>query len=328
MEKESLRILLVDSYPQDHCVVEAALKSSEIPIRIQVSPTTPIAIEELKAKDFDIILSDHSPPEVNAFHLLRWSGDRRLPSPIILLTRNSQIQTAREAFRRGAADYLLKEELKAISLIDLITSVIARFTLSQEVVKDQERWRDEAARDGLTGLFNDRFLIQVAEKELARVRRYGHPLSLLMIDLDGFKAINDNCGHLKGDQILKSVANLLQQSVRSVDAVARYGGDEFAILLPETDQEHAILIGERILHEVRRHPYLDQNRFYPLSASLGIASTEAGITRSLDLIEQADRALYDAKRSGRNRVSSSRRKDKRARDESFETQLVLGKPLL
>jgi len=219
-----------------------------------------------------------------------------------IVARDGEARAVREAFKRGAEDYVLKQELDTISLFDVIGSAIERRRQKEEILQAQAQLRQLAERDGLTGLFNHRYLLEVLEKEFTRAKRYGRPFSLLMIDLDGFKSINDTCGHLKGDRVLKQVARLIEKTTRSVDIIARYGGDEFVVLLPETPPRQAITIGERIVRDLKRHPFHDEGKNYPLSASVGIAAYSPSAATAGALLKEADEALYAAKRNGRSQV--------------------------
>lgn len=227
-----------------------------------------------------------------------------METPVILLTHEENLKTVREAFKLGVSDFLLKVELEAVSLFDIITSVLEKNRARIETRVWTQRLQEQAEQDGLTRLYNHRHFLESLEKEFLRAGRYQRPLSLMMIDLDGFKSINDTLGHPKGDQVLTMIAGLLTQVVRHIDVVARYGGDEFAILLPETDREAAIRIGERVLKEIRRHPFLEGKRIFPLSASIGISSWRSSLPGAGSLLREADQSLYAAKRGGRGRVAS------------------------
>jgi diguanylate cyclase (GGDEF)-like protein len=161
-----------------------------------------------------------------------------------------------------------------------------------------ERVRQLAYRDGLTGVFNRRYFEQRVLEELERSSRYDSALSILLVDVDGFKALNDELGHLPGDEALRQIASLLVQQVRRVDVVCRYGGDEFAILLPQTSGENALIAAEKLRKIITDWEFSDLPR--QLSVSIGVACCpENGTTRD-DLVKAADDALYRAKQSGRN----------------------------
>ena len=165
--------------------------------------------------------------------------------------------------------------------------------------------RARANIDGLTGLFNYGYFADQLDVEIERARRFGHPVSLVMVDMDGLKAYNDVNGHLMGSQALKEIAAILKECSRSVDIPAKYGGDEFALILPETAKIGAVVLAERICARVREHPFLlrGNQRLGHLSVSGGVSAFPEDADTIRDLVERTDAALYEAKRSGKDRVS-------------------------
>ncbi len=152
--------------------------------------------------------------------------------------------------------------------------------------------------DGLTDLYNYRYLMERLEAEFSRAKRYGRELSIFILDIDHFKNFNDQFGHLKGDTALRQLADILKNSVREVDVVARYGGEEFAIILPETEIREAVVFAERI----RKAVATTWTEVGQMTASIGVASVTAEVGTAEDLIRRSDEALYQAKKLGRNRV--------------------------
>lgn len=302
MEKENLSIIVIDPEISDHQRIRDSLYRSKLPAQLEFVTSTEEGLYKIQKKKFDLVLTDHSLPRANAFHLL-FELQQDFPFiPVILLTHDDGARVVREAFQRGIDDYLLKEELETISLFDVIGNTIEKKRKKAEVAAHETRLREQAERDGLTGLFNHRYLLDAIEREFARAKRYRRSFSLLMLDLDGFKTINDTCGHPQGDQVLFQVSRLLIQTVRFVDIVARYGGDEFVIILPETDVRAATKLGERILKEIQKRPFLHEQKVFPLSASVGVAGYQTNQISAGTLLKQADQALYQAKRKGRARV--------------------------
>src|SRR3989338_2137214 len=164
--------------------------------------------------------------------------------------------------------------------------------------------------DGLTGLFNHRHFHSMAEIEFEGARRYDTNLSILIIDVDNFKYYNDKHGHPSGDKVLKTLGSLTHKNTRSSDVACRYGGEEFAVLLPQTDKNHAVIAAEKIRHIIQSHefPYEKTQPLGDVTVSIGVASypTDAkGIKKVNELIEKADKALYKAKNEGRNKVCAS-----------------------
>lgn len=157
-------------------------------------------------------------------------------------------------------------------------------------------------RDGLTGTYNQRKFEEEHQREVIRARRYQRPLSLILLDLDHFKSINDTHGHLCGDFVLKQMAELIEELLRSEQVLARVGGEEFAVLCPEADAEGAVQLAERLRQAVEEQSFHYGSIELSLTCSFGVAGISGSIRRPKDLFEAADRALYRSKREGRNRV--------------------------
>jgi diguanylate cyclase (GGDEF)-like protein len=157
--------------------------------------------------------------------------------------------------------------------------------------------------DPLTGLANYRYFVDTCEREIERTQRSEQPTSLIMLDIDHFKRVNDQWGHENGNQALKFIADILRQSVRRLDIPCRYGGEEFAIILPDTSLSDSVPVAERIRRQIAAAPLLLDEGELQLTASLGISVyTNAGRTTPEELVKQADQYLYLAKQEGRNRV--------------------------
>jgi diguanylate cyclase (GGDEF)-like protein len=173
-----------------------------------------------------------------------------------------------------------------------------------DLVTQADRLKQLATTDGLTSLFNRRHLIALLEAELVRYQRYLRPVSLLMLDVDKFKSINDRFGHDVGDAVLMEVAGIILAHTRECDITARFGGEEFAIVLPETSEDHACVLAERIRSDIQSRAFCS-NRHIKTTISIGVAQAKATCTSVFQLIKEADRALYAAKRLGRNKICCS-----------------------
>jgi diguanylate cyclase len=170
--------------------------------------------------------------------------------------------------------------------------------------------RDIALKDPLTGVFNRLAFEERIEEEFQRWNRYGNPLSLLVLDIDHFKQVNDTFGHLAGDKALKAVALRLLQNVREVDIVARYGGEEFVVIMPNTDSEAAYRVAEKLRSVIAGAGFHYRNQPVRITVSCGLAGFREGDTAE-DAFRRADDALYGAKQAGRNRTH---REDEAAAD--------------
>jgi len=238
-----------------------------------------------------------------------------LLSFIISSKISGPIRILKEATSRisdGNLDYLI-----AIDSNDEIGNLAADLNrMTQSLRENQTNLLRRANTDGLTGLYNNRYFQDRLSQELKRALRYSRPLSLIMIDLDGFKSINDNLGHLAGDTILRNFSKILSEEVREIDIPARYGGDEFAVILPETKLEEAKQIAERIRAAVDKSPHLMEEsiksessktsakRDWKITLSIGVAECPTHARQRDALVSAADIAMYHAKHVSQNAVCS------------------------
>ena len=190
---------------------------------------------------------------------------------------------------------------------DVLVYLVGQVSASIENIALHELVSEQAVTDELTGLSNNRRFRELISKEAARAHRFGHELSLILLDIDDFKRVNDTHGHLQGDQVLRTIGVVLASESRGVDEPARYGGEEFAVALPETGLGGAVELGERIRARIESEaiPRIDGSGTLKVTASVGAASLPASADSARTLIAAADAALYEAKRSGKNRVSGA-----------------------
>lgn len=190
------------------------------------------------------------------------------------------------------------ESLVCITLFDVTDTAISH----REVQQAHADLEELSHRDPLTGIYNRRFMESELDKEFQRVVRYGGNLSVLFLDLDFFKKVNDTYGHQAGDQVLIEVTQRITSIARATDCLARYGGEEFAIILPETDTSGALIFANRVREIIEKTPIYHEEHVIPVTASLGLSEFYEGVESYDALLDQSDKALYMAKEQGRNRV--------------------------
>src|SRR5215210_4196298 len=231
--------------------------------------------------------------------------------PIIFLSARDETDVKVSGLSLGANDYISKP-FKAEELLARVYVALRlkreRDSLrkrAEEAIARADVAQERAMTDALTGLLNRYGLQHILVREMAETRRYNRPLSCLMIDIDHFKTVNDMQGHLAGDTALQQVTSVLTENVRGSDVVFRYGGEEFLVLLPETDLKGSISLAEKIRSAAHSRSFGDGERIFSLTLSAGVATlwdNESGN----DMIARADMALYQAKEQGRNRVEAAR----------------------
>jgi two-component system cell cycle response regulator len=261
------------------------------------------ALQSLAQEPFALVVTDLVMPGMDGLTLVKMAQQRGYGAAYIVMTGFASMDSAVEAMKLGAADYLPKP-----FHLDLLRLVVARALEKQQLAaraKQAEVYEKLAHTDGLTDLYNYRFFQRLLRVEMSRAQRFQRALSLIMLDVDDFKMYNDMYGHQAGDQALRQLARLLRRSSRSYDLVARYGGDEFAVILPETTKQTAAEVAERMRTcvEQTRIEEAPHGWGWHITASLGIASFPEDAAETADLIRKADQALYQAKTCGRNRIA-------------------------
>jgi len=243
---------------------------------------TPLPGRELRAMDRQVVFDDDTRVRgLGALKILPLAaGDRILGTLVAGARRKSSLDE------------------DALRMLEVIALQAGQAVLRAQLFDQTERL---ATTDGLTGLLNHRAFQARAEEALAQARRYGRACSVLLTDVDHFKAVNDTYGHPIGDQVLRGVAQILREKARDTDLVARYGGEEFAVIMPETDGKGALVIAERIREAVQAKVFQTELGPLQITISVGIAAAPANGTAKQELVDLADQCLYFAKRNGRNR---------------------------
>ena len=291
-------VLLVDDSVDVHRLLQARLKHEQI--KLIGTTRGAEALEMVERMNVACILLDLDMPEMDGFEVLRALKERAATSnvPVIVLSGLQGSEDKVTAFDLGAADYVTKP----FDLSELRARLRASIRLNQLLHLLAER----ADVDGLSGLGNRAHFNKRWHEKVAECRRYGHPLSLAMCDVDFFKKVNDTYGHPAGDEVLQRVAGLLQAECRESDVPCRYGGEEFALIMPNTPPEDALKVAERI-REAMMQVVFPRHPEHKITMSIGLAGAACppGDLTPEKWLELADQNLYQAKRTGRNRVVCS-----------------------
>lgn len=307
-------ILVVEDDPEINSLMALTLRVEDYDV-IQARDGEQ-ALKLVQERNPDLILLDVMMPRMSGYEVAQHLQDR--PSsvniPIIFVTAKAEMED-RVTGLEMAVDYVCKP-FAAPELLARVRAALRMRKLQEELRVSNEQLSHLAITDGLTGLCNRRHFDSQLEDELRRAQRFGNSLSIVMFDLDRFKSINDNWGHAQGDIVLQSFGDVLQNSSRRIDTVARVGGEEFASILPATEEVGARSFAEKVRATVEalevplvraREGSSEDSLSVTVSAGIAVArkveSEDAKMTRLAEvLVQAADKALYEAKEGGRNRV--------------------------
>lgn len=317
-------ILIVDDTPANLRLLYGML--NEQGYKVRMAPSGNLALKSAQAFPPDLILLDIRMSNMNGYEVCKQlKADMRTRDiPVIFISSLDQTEDKVKAFTFGGVDYITKP-FRAEEVLARVKTHLEMYSLQQQLsaanlqlqtsndrlrAEIEKRAQVEAAleelatTDALTNLYNRRHFFKLAEQELTRAKRYQLHFSLLLIDLDNFKAVNDNLGHLYGDRVLQVVAKCISENSRDVDISGRYGGDEFVILLPETQPSFAKVFAERLCQVTRAQLAELEEMTISVTLSVGIANTSWDKNITFDtLLDRADQALYEAKRAGRDQVA-------------------------
>jgi diguanylate cyclase (GGDEF)-like protein len=315
---QKIKILIVDDRPQNLFALRTVLHEIEAELVEAVCGNE--ALREVLRHDFALAILDVQMPEMDGYELAQFirSREKTRRLPIIFLSAiYSDSFHIFKGYHSGAVDFITKPFPPEILIgkvqffIEIykqqrkLEETIRELEQTKRIVLEQNRLLVQlASQDPLTGLSNRRQLDDILKKELERSRRYGGPLSLIMLDLDHFKNVNDTFGHDFGDHVLREFSIRIAACIRETDMAFRYGGEEFIILLPETDMDGAEIVAEKIRRRCMDTLFEDGCHAVRMTVSCGVASCgKHQVEGGNDLICWADQALYRAKEGGRNRVS-------------------------
>lgn len=300
-DKQKVRkILIVDDEKGARETVGDYL--AEDGFKVETTDTGIKAMEILQQSSFDLIISDLRMPGMDGIALTKNIKAMGIDAPIIVITGFATIEHAVESMKAGAFDFITKpfnfDQIKITVEKALETKRL------QKLAKEREFYKKLSNSDELTELANYRYFSETLQKETSRAKRYNRPLSLMMIDIDDFKSCNDTYGHPAGDMVLKQIALLIKKNTRGCDLVARYGGEEFSVILPETSEEEAHVVTERIRESIDKFVFKteDGKSIGNLSVTIGLSSIPKKANNKKELISTADSALYSGKASGKNCV--------------------------
>lgn len=259
------------------------------------------AIAMLRRERYDLVLTDLLMPDMDGLDVVREIKTICPNTPVLVITGHGSVQTAVDSVRAGALDYIEQP----ISLDTLQLRIQKAFEYADLVASSVE-YKHRATIDALTGLHNFGFFQEHIRREIESARRYGHPLSVLMIDMDHLKVYNDAYGHTAGNRVLMQLGELIRTNTRKADLACRFGGEEFVIILPHTGKKDAYLLCDRLRATIEETRF-EGEEVLPLgkiTVSSGVAAFPVDADSVEDLVERADQALYAAKRGGRNLVQT------------------------
>jgi len=293
----ALTVMVIEDHPDQRDLLAIVLQREGYKVITAANGIE--ALEKLTAEKVQIALSDIMMPKMDGFELIkRIRGNPALKNIyLILITARIQEGDRVRGLDLGADDYITKP----FSFSELL----ARIRVGSRVVQYQQHLEYQTQVDSLTGLFNRRAFENKVGEEFERSKRYHSPLSLLILDIDNFKIINDTYGHHGGDAALVKISETFREKTRQSDFPARYGGEEFVLLLPETDQENAVQAATKIHGAIRSSAFGTTARPFRLTVSIGVSSTSVKFYSDWrELLRDADHALYIAKGSGKDRIET------------------------
>jgi diguanylate cyclase (GGDEF)-like protein len=300
-KQQPKKILIVDDDKEARDTIGDYL--SEDGFSVEATDAGIKALEILGRSSFDLVISDLRMPKMDGIALTKKIKAMGPDAPtIIVITGFGTIQNAVESMKAGAFDFITKPF--NLDQIKITIEKALETKRLEKLAREREFYKKLSNSDELTKLANYRHFSETLQKEAARAKRYNRPLSLMAIDIDDFKSCNDTYGHPAGNMVLQQIASLIKKNTRGCDLVARCGGEEFSVVLPETSEEEAYVSAERIRDEIDKFKFkTEENKpIGNLSVTIGLSSIPKDASNKKELIKTADTALYKGKASGKNRV--------------------------
>ena len=296
---QPLRLLLIEDSEDDALLVMRELSKNGFVLDHMLVDSPAALRSALDDGVWDIVITDHNMPGFNSEEALAMVREKNVDLPVIIVSGSIGEDIAVAAMKGGAHDYIMKGNLARLA--PAIERELRDAQTRQAHRQAQQTIEHMAYHDTLTGLAN-RFEFEGQLKRALESSPHGHSHALLYVDLDQFKIINDTCGHVAGDELLRQVATLLKGPIRGADTLARLGGDEFGVLLLDCSLEHAQRIGERMLEIIREFRFTWQGKNFNIGASIGLVMLDRPGLTLADVLRQVDMACYAAKDKGRNRI--------------------------
>ncbi len=295
-----INILVVDDSEDVFEWLKTLLRGHEL-VNMAWAETYKESFAMLAQKKFDMVFLDHILKDGTSIEFIRNIDKEGLEVPVIVVTEFGDEMLASQLIQLGAYEYLPKSRINTESIFRVINNTMERARLRKDVKKAQAKMAEMSVVDELTTLYNRRYFIDALEGEYERAIRYGTEMALIMMDLDYFKKVNDTYGHLAGDMVLSKIGDLLKSHVRRNDLACRYGGEEFAVILPNISRESTYAAYERFRQMVFGLSFEYESAKFNITVSIGIAYGN-DVDSIIDLLAYADQALYQAKDEGRNKI--------------------------
>lgn len=300
--EQELHVLSIEDSDDDYERIRSVLGNID-GIQLSRAATLEEGLRLVDEISPDLVLLDYLLPGADGFDFIRALKAKDKEIPLVILTGQGNEMVATRLIQEGADDYLTKSRFDRESIATCFRNVMEKGKLKREIRSAQRKISEMATLDELTGLYNRRYFMEALDRERARAERHQKSLSLCMIDMDFFKKVNDKLGHTAGDLVLANMGKIIRGWSRQTDLPCRYGGEEFAVILPETDLEGARVACERLRYMVAESRVQWRTGPIRVTVSIGITENRIGVKDSLrKLINRAGEALYRAKETGRNRV--------------------------
>ncbi|OGT18861.1 MAG: hypothetical protein A2V90_02800 [Gammaproteobacteria bacterium RBG_16_57_12] len=310
------KILLVDT--DSDCLISLSGMLKGTGFEVSAATSAEEALELFSTWHFPVVMTAINLYGRDGIELLKQIKRIDDTSQIIVMNGEATLETAMTALRSGAYDYLVKSRIDEAQVISLVEQALEKHRVAEETQRLLQEMKvnneklekankcliEMAIRDGLTGLYNHRFFQECHQTEISRSRRHKRQYSLIFFDIDHFKEYNDTHGHVEGDSLLRIIAQITKGRLRQSDFAYRYGGEEFALLLPETDKQGAYIVAESIRARIAEYAFKGRETqpFGKVTISAGVTTFPDDAMEAEEILDKADKAMYLAKKNGRNRV--------------------------